>query len=229
MKLTKDNIRLARMGVVRYLMLHGITDNADIVSVVKPLTSHDKLRGVKRSLTVTANNNALRKAKEATKPIFAVGKPAAALSQQKGKNLVNKVILVKAKVRTDEPAVKNNKVGIDDKPKAMDLNTARVNGYKEEIKRLCGRMSRRQIKEDKITFKDIQDSDREVYREPYRTLYHQFDVVLGELLAQNGYKLEDYGLGFKLDKNTNNYLDRVAKAGFIAKLHAVAKNLYGNI
>lgn len=212
MPLTKNEIREVQLGIIHYLIRVGVTANADIVSILKPLTSHDKLRGVKRSLTVEAQTKR-KKAKSVRK---------AAVPQKKEKTGKTEMTLVKAKVNTktasNQPV---NEVKIN-------LDEARIHSYKEEIKRFCNRAAREQIKYNKMTLAEIEAGNREVYREPYRTLYHQFDMIIGALLSQRGQTLGDYGLGFKLDKNSINYLDRVAKAGFIVTLYNVAKALYGN-
>lgn len=42
---------ILRRNIVEYLANCGITKNSEIVDVLAPLTSHDKLRGIKRSNT----------------------------------------------------------------------------------------------------------------------------------------------------------------------------------
>jgi hypothetical protein len=229
MKLTKNQLREVHIGIVHYLLRIGITDNKDITQVIKPLLSHDKLRGVKRSITVSSDTKA---------------KPLAAVPRQKGKPKAKAKLTVKAKVRTVEKPqnvaiVRNvalNGVDLvaaeeyeDFKAKHREyLNQARVYAYKEEIKRFCGYAARKAIRENNMTPEEIEAGDREVYREPYRTLYHQFDLVLERILARQGKSLEECGLNFKLNKNAYNYLERVAKAGFIKILYGVAKDLYAN-
>jgi hypothetical protein len=221
-KIDTNKIRNARMAIVSTLTNAGITDNKDIIQVVKPLTNADKLRGIKRSITVAGYG---QKAKNNVKQTTA----------QKGK-IISVITVAKAKPATTTFAPKAKPraevVAPDVKPQDLskpdDLASAKIRGFKAEISRLCMREARKNISANNMTAEDIMENDREVYREPFRTLYHEFDSILANRLQEHGLKLSDYGLGFKLDKNSVNYMDKVANAGFITHMYAVAKNLYGS-
>lgn len=216
MKLTKNQLREIHIGIVHYLLSVGITDNKDITQVIKPLISHDKLRGVKRSITVS--KDVKLKPKAAVVPNQKKGK----LNEAKGK------VTVKAKVKNLQTHVTARNVDVEAIEAFDDLEKARIHAYKEEIKRFCNHGARSVIRQHNMTPEEIEAGGREVYREPYRTLYHQFDLRMNRMLAQQGKTIEQYGLGFRLNKNTQNYLDRVAKAGFIKALYQVARELYAN-
>lgn len=50
----ETNMQELQQKLVKTLLKAGVTDNCDIVTVLRPLCNHDKLRGVKRSITVSS-------------------------------------------------------------------------------------------------------------------------------------------------------------------------------
>ncbi len=202
---------MAQIATVEFLAGFGVVENKDIAAVLGPLSSHDKLRGVKRSITVIKNKNQKAKKKPEVKTVA----------------LAKIYVNPKVKAKPREKTATGENITSQDL-KVSDLATARIRGYKAEIIRLCGREARKNIMANNMSMHDIESSGREVYREPFRTLYHEFDAVISRKLENTGMTLADYGLGFKLDKNAANYLEKVANAGFLTHMYTVAKNLYGS-
>ena len=63
-KTTKETINTIHAGSVKLALNNGITSNEELVSIFKALTSSDKLRGVKRSITVAGQNKAKAKVRK---------------------------------------------------------------------------------------------------------------------------------------------------------------------
>lgn len=111
--------------------------------------------------------------------------------------------------------------------KVHSLDKTKEMVLRKDIQRLCKKHTANTINNEDVSSKDIEASDRWVYREAYLMLYREFDRVTANLLKKSGKKLEDIGLGYK--KNTDNvtYIDRVVKAGLLSSLHNVAQVMFG--
>lgn len=66
-----------------------------------------------------------------------------------------------------------------------------------------------------------------MYREAFRTLYFEFDRIVAVRLHKVGKTLRDIGLGYA-NKNGQNYIERIAEAGLLHELLAVAKSMLLN-
>lgn len=108
-----------------------------------------------------------------------------------------------------------------------DADTARDEMLRKEIHNLCMNKSVDDINARNLTNSDIKNSDRWVYRESYRTLYHEFDRIIGNRLKRIGATLSDYGLGYAFKKNASRYIDNIAKVGLLPELYTMAKALFG--
>jgi len=75
-----NNTNKVHAGAVKLAIQNGITDNADLITCFKALTSADKLRGVKRSITVASQNRTAK-----AKPRKAAAKVTTKAKAVKGK------------------------------------------------------------------------------------------------------------------------------------------------
>jgi hypothetical protein len=77
------------------------------------------------------------------------------------------------------------------------------------------------------TDEQLEQNNREKYRETYTALYREFDRVLLKQLATEGKTLQDYGLGIEGRGQRQNYLDRLDKQGLLPQFLEVAKQMFG--
>lgn len=113
--------------------------------------------------------------------------------------------------------------------KVKPLDEVRDNFLKNDVMKLCKRYSNQLIAKRKLTRAAIEASDRWVYRESYRTIYHEFDRIMAQNLARDGHTLKDVGLGYANKKAGTRYIDTITAAGLMTVLHTVTQSLYGKI
>jgi predicted secreted protein len=109
---------------------------------------------------------------------------------------------------------------------ARDFDKVNEQVLRGEFARLCSKIAGRLIESRKLSKKDIENSDRWIYREVHRTIYFEFDRILGHKLEKRGRSLKDFNLGY--GTHTGNYIDCIVKAGMLSELLAVARKMINN-
>lgn len=108
-----------------------------------------------------------------------------------------------------------------------DVDAVELSLIKGQINALVNNYVHSKAVSEGWTDEQLEQNDREKYREVYTALYREFDRVLRKQLGAEGKNLEDYNLGTESRKHRQNYLDMVGKQGLLPQFLNVAKQMFG--
>jgi hypothetical protein len=160
-------------------------------------------------------------------PGSAVGK-LDLVPKKAAKKAKEKPLKVRATIRISAKAKDKPLLGVlkNTDRHVRDFDAVNEQMLRSDFSKICARIAKDLIDARGLTKKAIDDSDRWVYREAHRTIYFEFDRIVGRKLKNAGRELKDYGLGYGSHKG--NYIDNIAKAGMLHELLAVARKMINN-